>query len=210
MVTTAPSRRARQRDATQRRLRAAAVDRFGRDGFTSTSVAAIAADAGVTERTFFRHFASKEAILFADFDERLAWFEPALAARPLDEPIVESVMAAIRTFPGDPEQLRQLGILRRQVLSAEAIETHIRLVQGAFSRVIEQALLLRMHHSRGLVRARDRELVAAVTANALGGALLAVLDLWTRHGGGDPDAMTPVVQRAFALLTELPLQRPGL
>jgi AcrR family transcriptional regulator len=46
------------------RLEQAALALFGELGFDETPVAAIAERAGVTERTFFRHFADKREVLF--------------------------------------------------------------------------------------------------------------------------------------------------
>lgn len=46
------------------RLQAAALDLFARDGFERVTAAQIAAHAGVTERTFFRHFLDKREVLF--------------------------------------------------------------------------------------------------------------------------------------------------
>src|SRR6187397_786262 len=46
------------------RLRQAALDLYGERGFEHTTVAEIAERAGVTERTFFRHFADKREVLF--------------------------------------------------------------------------------------------------------------------------------------------------
>src|SRR5690242_4601605 len=47
------------------RLQRAAMELFAEDGFEATTVAGIAGRAGVTERTFFRHFADKREVLFA-------------------------------------------------------------------------------------------------------------------------------------------------
>jgi AcrR family transcriptional regulator len=47
------------------RLRQAAIDLYGERGFENTTVAEIAKRAGLTERTFFRHFADKREVLFA-------------------------------------------------------------------------------------------------------------------------------------------------
>jgi AcrR family transcriptional regulator len=43
------------------------------------TVTELAAEAGVTERTFFRHFATKEAVLFEDYETQLEWLAEALA-----------------------------------------------------------------------------------------------------------------------------------
>lgn len=46
------------------RLEQAALELYGERGFESTTVAEIAERAGLTERTFFRHFADKREVLF--------------------------------------------------------------------------------------------------------------------------------------------------
>src|ERR1700737_4981446 len=47
------------------RLEQAALKLYGERGFEQTTVAEIAKRAGLTERTFFRHFADKREVLFA-------------------------------------------------------------------------------------------------------------------------------------------------
>ena len=47
------------------RMLAAALDLFAEKGYDKTTAGDIAARAGVTERTFFRHFADKREVLFA-------------------------------------------------------------------------------------------------------------------------------------------------
>ncbi|HNF06334.1 MAG TPA: helix-turn-helix domain-containing protein, partial [Mycobacterium sp.] len=64
------ARSERTRDA----LRRAALVRFLAQGVEDTSAEQIAADAGVSLRTFYRHFASKHDLLFADYDAGLQWF----------------------------------------------------------------------------------------------------------------------------------------
>ncbi len=46
------------------RLQEAALEIYGERGFEQTTVAEIAQRAGLTERTFFRHFADKREVLF--------------------------------------------------------------------------------------------------------------------------------------------------
>ena len=55
---------ARQEGDARLRLQRAAVELFGERGYDRTTAAEIAAHAGVTERTFFRHFPDKREVLF--------------------------------------------------------------------------------------------------------------------------------------------------
>jgi len=51
------------------RLREAALELYGSHGYEATTTAEIAARAGVTERTYFRHFADKREVLFDGEDD---------------------------------------------------------------------------------------------------------------------------------------------
>ena len=55
----------RSGENVRRRLQQAALELYGERGYDQTTAAEIAAKAGVTERTFFRHFADKREVLFA-------------------------------------------------------------------------------------------------------------------------------------------------
>jgi AcrR family transcriptional regulator len=209
MLRSGPGKREAQRVQTKERLQRAALERFHDDGFEATSVAQIAADAGVTERTFFRYFPSKEAVLFQDYESRLEWFQAALSVRPMDEPVLDSVMVAVGSFPDDREILHQVAALRHGVLSPEAIEGHLRLVQGAFAREVEELIRSRRTHLRETGRSDETddriELVSVVLGNAIAGALLGSLDVWTRRGGGAPEDMDPLTREALDLLRTFPL-----
>lgn len=57
---------ARWTSDTRARLEQAAVELYLERGFEATTVADIAGRVGLTERTFFRHFADKREVLFGD------------------------------------------------------------------------------------------------------------------------------------------------
>ena len=54
----------RSGEQARRRLQQAALELYRAQGYDRTTTAEIAAQAGVTERTFFRHFADKREVLF--------------------------------------------------------------------------------------------------------------------------------------------------
>jgi AcrR family transcriptional regulator len=184
-------KRETQRQQTRSLLRKQALSRFQKDGFQNTSVADIAADAGVTERTFYRHFASKEAVLFEDHESRFDWFRAALAVRPFGEPILDAVQVAVESFPDGREVVSQVAELRSRVLSEEAIEGHLRAAQGDFAAEIEHHLKVRLGDSD------EDELHAAVMSRAIASALVAALDVWTRRAGGDPDELRKLTRQAL-------------
>src|SRR3954464_11224739 len=77
------------------RLERAALELYVERGFEQTTVAEIAQRAGLTARTFFRHFADKREVLFAGSsalqDERLR----DLAAAPDSAAPIQAVAAAL-------------------------------------------------------------------------------------------------------------------
>ena len=98
-------------ERTREALRQAALVRFLAQGVEDTSAEQIAADAGVTLRTFYRHFSSKHDLLFADYTG-LNWFRAALNDRPASESIIDSVQAAIFAFPYDVDAVSKIAALR--------------------------------------------------------------------------------------------------
>lgn len=71
---------ARWQPDARRRLSDAAVDLYAERGFAETTVAAVAERAGLTERTFFRHFADKREVLFGNEDDLRDRLAAAVAA----------------------------------------------------------------------------------------------------------------------------------
>lgn len=64
------------------RLREAALDLYAEQGYDATTTAQIAARAGVTERTYFRHFADKREVVFGGEAETQQELARAIAAAP--------------------------------------------------------------------------------------------------------------------------------
>jgi AcrR family transcriptional regulator len=77
------------------RLQGAALALYSGKGFEVTTVAEIAQAAGLTERTFYRHFADKREVLFAIYDEFTRPFLEGIEAAPQDARPMDIVAAAI-------------------------------------------------------------------------------------------------------------------
>jgi AcrR family transcriptional regulator len=95
---------------SQGKLRQAAFALYAERGFDNTTVAEIAKRAGVTERTFFRHFADKREVLFAGSDALQAAFVRAVATAPESVTPLDAVAAGLEaaaTQLPDRETARQ-------------------------------------------------------------------------------------------------------
>jgi AcrR family transcriptional regulator len=102
------------------RLAQAAMTLYAEQGFEQTTAAEIARHAGLTERTFFRHFADKREVLFYGTDSMedlivgaIAAAPPASAAMDVVELVLQAVGAVVQENP-------ELARLRNEIVSANA------------------------------------------------------------------------------------------
>ncbi len=102
------------------RLERAAMALYGERGFENTTVAEIAERAGLTERTFFRHFTDKREVLFGGAGALQEALVDAVAAAPESAAPFDSVKAALEAagvlFQGRRDFARQ----RQAVIAANA------------------------------------------------------------------------------------------
>ena len=187
-----------RRERTRTALREAALARFVRDGFDATSIADIAADVGVTTRTFYRYFANKDEVLFADYEDRLDWFHRALSVRPRKEPLVASVLAAIESFPDDPALVAEIARLRTEGLDPDRIEPHIRRVESRLASAIESHLLQR---GPDIADDPDARLRTTVVARAVAAAVFAALDTWMAGPADDLDELSRLTGVALDIVS---------
>jgi len=101
------------------RLRAAAMDLYVSRGYEKTTAADIAQAVGLTERTFFRHFADKREVLFSGSEVLAQAFLDGVAAAPqgaspLD--LVASALTAAATY--FPDERREYSRRRQTIISA--------------------------------------------------------------------------------------------
>jgi AcrR family transcriptional regulator len=168
-----PAQTARS-ERTREALVQAALVRFLAQGVEDTSAEQIASDAGVSLRTFYRHFKSKHDLLFADYTG-LNWFRAALDARPADEPIIDSVQSAVFSFPYDVEAVTKIAALRGGELDPGRIVRHIQDVQADFADAIAEQLERR---SPAGEQSPDAHLRAAVLARCVAAAVFGAMEFW--------------------------------
>src|SRR5689334_5492262 len=162
--------------ATKEALRKVALERFKRDGFANVTVTELATAAGVTERTFFRHFPTKEAVLFGDYETQLEWLAEALAKRPASENLFDAVLASVVSFPHDLEVVRQAALLRAELIGGERAAGHLRVVQASFAEVLTDFVRSRYADVPGIF------LKAEVAGATVAAALVVAVESWGRNG----------------------------
>jgi AcrR family transcriptional regulator len=98
-----PSLRERNHERTRAEIAHHALALFAAHGFDDVTVEDIAASAGISRRTFFRYFDTKDDALLPGDASRLQRLEEALRARPPTEGAFDAVRGAVLEFAQDYE-----------------------------------------------------------------------------------------------------------
>ena len=174
------------------RLVTAAYDLFARNGVQAVGVDAIIERSGVARQTLYRHFTSKQDLLFADYDEGLHWFRRALLDRPASESIDEAVSQAIFAFPYDYSAVTDIAAMRAQSLDDARITDHIRRVELDFAQVVEE----RLRRTDEIAGTADRDLLIVVRARTTAAAVFAAMEVWMHSDHPTLDQLARVCRLA--------------
>ena len=116
----------RPRATSRAALERLGFELFARQGFDATTVDDIAAAAGIGRRTFFRYFASKNDLVWGDFEEQLRRLDELLTAADPAAPMMDALRGAVVEFNRfDPavvpwHRQRMTLILRVPTLQADS------------------------------------------------------------------------------------------
>ena len=102
------------------RLEQAAIDLYSERGFEQTTVAEIAKRAGLTERTFFRHFADKREVLFSGAGRLQEGIVTAVKAAPESMTPLDAVAAAFEGAAVFLQERRDYARQRQAIIAANA------------------------------------------------------------------------------------------
>lgn len=157
---------ARWEPGAQERLQAAALELYVHQGFEQTTVEEIARVAGVTERTFFRHFADKREVLFDKQDRLQQAFLDGVAAAPSDASPLAMVVSALAASAGFfPDDRRERSRLRAGVIAAHpALQERELLKMARLAAAVAEALRTRGVPARAAVLAAESGVTAFVVA----------------------------------------------
>lgn len=162
----------RPRSTTHKTIEEGALELFTERGFEQTTVDDIAAAAGISRRTLFRYFASKNDIPWGAFTEGLVELERRLEAAPQDVPLWQAVHEAILDFNAVPEG-GQAQHRRRMVLllRTPALQAHSALMYAEWRGVLARFVARRIDVDPYDVR-------AVVVGHAALAVSLAAYDAW--------------------------------
>jgi AcrR family transcriptional regulator len=102
------------------RLEQAALELFIERGFEQATVAEIARRAGLTERTFFRHFADKREVLFWGQGALQELLVGTVAGAPDSTAPIDAVAAALEAAGAVLQERREFARQRQAVIAANA------------------------------------------------------------------------------------------
>jgi AcrR family transcriptional regulator len=103
---------------TRGRLEQAAMKLYVERGFEQTTVAEIAKEAGLTERTFFRYFADKREVLFSGSAALQELLVTNVASSPDSVAPIEAIAGALEAAGSVLQERREYSRLRQSVIAA--------------------------------------------------------------------------------------------
>jgi AcrR family transcriptional regulator len=196
-VTTSPLAQqlsAKRAEMMASEVEAVALGLFEARSFGATTVEEIASAAGISVRTFYRYFATKEDVLQLRIDQRSALLADALAARPEDEAPLESLrVALVATISAE-----DLARVRTWCAVIAAAPDLVKGVLGGIQLKSQVVLADFLGERLGLA---SRDLVPTMLAAAVGGVVQAAHIRWYLEGGDLPamiDDGLRILERGFA------------
>ncbi|WP_326800412.1 TetR family transcriptional regulator [Streptomyces sp. NBC_01808] len=183
----------RKRQLVADELSEAALQLLASKGFDAVTVDAIAATAGVSKRTFFRYFASKEDVVVHFLAGLGTGMRAALAARPGGErpsaALRQTVWTALATFADQSD--RALRVVRL-VLATPALRARLLEHQDRWRDDLAAELARRLGPAPGT------DLYPQLAAGMALGAFDTVLRRWSGTDGAED--LAGLTDRAFATL----------
>jgi len=192
---TRPASATRPKPQSIEAIEKVALELFRERGFEETPVEDIAAAAGISRRTFFRYFGSKNDILFGNFDLLLRDLEEWLASAPEDQPMFAVIADATMQF----NRVHTDGAVAHRermelILHTPALRANAALRNAEWAAVVARYAARRMH-------APTDDLGPQLVGHVALGAASAAYEQWLLDESSDLDAL---VHRAFTMLQALP------
>ncbi|MFE6843211.1 TetR/AcrR family transcriptional regulator [Streptomyces sp. NPDC057686] len=178
-IATQPSLWDRSRQAVVASIFGTAMRLFAEQGYEATTIAQIAKEAGISQRSLFRYFGTKEDIVCGEQEELGELLRATVEAQPATATAWEALRAGFEVLMdahGDPGQLLEITALIFDTPSLRARYTQKRL---RWQELVLPAVAARMAEGEGPVPGvRAAAVVATVFA-----CVDAATEAWVRSGG---------------------------
>jgi len=123
------------------RLEQAALNLYQERGYEQTTVTEIAERAGLTERTFFRHFADKREVLFGEQENLLKLCISAIETAPDTANPIQITMTALEAIVPILQERHEIVRQRQSVIAANpALQERELLKDATFTLAMAEAL----------------------------------------------------------------------
>jgi AcrR family transcriptional regulator len=183
---------------TREAILAAAIERFGREGYRSTSVADIARDAGVGGTVAYAYFPGKEALFLAAVDEDAAAVIREGVSTVLDDPTITDwrqtlIFTLIGALEGHP--------LARRLLAGLEPDVTIRVLEVPALTELRKACIerLRSEQASGAIRS---DIDPVSVGNGVVAIMLSLLMSVVQLGGDAATAYAADVSAVFQAALE--------
>jgi mycofactocin system transcriptional regulator len=141
----AGARRGRPPGTSRRELELIALRLFTDQGFDATTIEQIAAEAGVSKRTFFRYFSSKASVLWSEFDHEVGTIRAALAEVPAEVPMMDAIRQAVVTANHyGPPDVPELRLRMNLIGTVPALQSSAAVHYGAWEQAISDFVAARI------------------------------------------------------------------
>lgn len=181
----------RNGEPARQRLQQAALELFSEHGYDQTTASEIAARAGVTERTFFRHFPDKREVLFDGQSKLRTALTDAIVREPVTLQPLETLYRAFRSVEQLIEDNRPFSLPRQQVIAnTPALQERELAKEAALAEALAEAL-----RQRGV----DERLAALAAQTGMAAFRYAVVSWFADPSGG----LGLCLERAFDALDRL-------
>jgi AcrR family transcriptional regulator len=199
MMNTQSTLRERTRRAVQKEIGDAAFTLFAARGYDATTIDDIAAAVGMSPRSVFRYFATKEEILVGKLDLGADDMLDILRARPAGEPAWTS-LRRLFDIVGTPDQQEALKPIQRVVFETPALlAVYLQKLHSIQDAIV--AALMDRAEAAGTPYAPDDPAPRALTAAAFG-CLVAAQHAWMAPATND--SLATYIDRAMATVNPHP------
>ncbi|MFQ6330916.1 mycofactocin system transcriptional regulator [Nocardia sp. CWNU-33] len=169
-------RRAGRRPSTSaHELECAAFELFERKGFEATTVDDIADVVGISKRTFFRYFESKNDVVWGNFSEQLHTMRQKFVDCPADLPMMEAIRRVVVDF--NRFDVAEVPWHRRRmelILRVPTLQAHSTLQYVEWRAVVAEFAATRLGVARG-------DLIPQAIGHSALGVAIAAYEHWLAH-----------------------------